>query len=158
MRSEIQGGYALADSPGCSRGRSPHGWRLGKRAAGRRLARRCPTTIWQRPRRWACGISGPRASSGRRWPRVEPAKTVQDGHASCGSGECRIPLLRCADRAVAAERAPRSVLITSQTKTSPNTYRWQQHAAWTRQLPARAVTNVSLPPSAGRTSAITRPN
>jgi hypothetical protein len=38
--------------------------------------------------------------------------------------------------------------VTSQTNTSPNTYRWQQHATWTRQLPARAVVNVSLDPSA----------
>jgi hypothetical protein len=43
-------------------------------------------------------------------------------------------------------RKLRFVGVTSQTKTSPNTYRWQQQAAWTRQLPARAVTNVSLNP------------
>ena len=36
--------------------------------------------------------------------------------------------------------------MTSRTKTSPNTYRWQQHATWTRYLPARAVVNVSLHP------------
>jgi hypothetical protein len=36
--------------------------------------------------------------------------------------------------------------ITSRTKTSPNTWRWQQHAEWTRELPARAVRNVSLEP------------
>jgi hypothetical protein len=40
----------------------------------------------------------------------------------------------------------RFVGVTSQTKTSPNTYRWQQQAAWTQRLPARAVTNVSLHP------------
>lgn len=43
-------------------------------------------------------------------------------------------------------RKLRFVGVTSRTKTSPNTYRWQQHAAWTRQLPARAVVNVSLQP------------
>jgi hypothetical protein len=43
-------------------------------------------------------------------------------------------------------RKLRFVGVTSRTKTSPNTYRWQQHAAWTRQLPARAVVNVSLRP------------
>jgi hypothetical protein len=42
-------------------------------------------------------------------------------------------------------RKLRFVGVTSRTKTSPNAYRWQQQAAWTRQLPARAVTNVSLP-------------
>jgi hypothetical protein len=40
----------------------------------------------------------------------------------------------------------RFIGVTSRTKTSPNTYRWQQHAAWTRTLPARAVVNVSLDP------------
>jgi hypothetical protein len=40
----------------------------------------------------------------------------------------------------------RFVGVTSRTKTSPNTYRWQQHAAWTRHLSARAVINVSLDP------------
>jgi hypothetical protein len=41
-------------------------------------------------------------------------------------------------------RKLRFVGATSRKKTSPNTYRWQQHAAWTRQLPSRAVVNVSL--------------
>lgn len=41
-------------------------------------------------------------------------------------------------------RKLRFVGVTSRTHTSPNTYRWQQHATWTRQLPARAVLNVSL--------------
>src|SRR6266487_6882096 len=41
-------------------------------------------------------------------------------------------------------RKVRFVGVTNRTKTSPNTYRWQQHAAWTRQLPSRAVVNVSL--------------
>jgi len=52
------------------------------------------------------------------------------------------------------ERAPwatvrkkiRCVGVTSRTKTSPNTFRWQQHADWTRRLPARSVVNVSLQP------------
>jgi hypothetical protein len=43
-------------------------------------------------------------------------------------------------------RKVRFVGVTSRTKTSPNAYRWQQHATWTRQLPARAVLNVSLHP------------
>jgi hypothetical protein len=41
-------------------------------------------------------------------------------------------------------RKVRFVGVTSRTKTSPNTFRWQQHAEWTRQLPAGAVVNVSL--------------
>jgi len=41
-------------------------------------------------------------------------------------------------------RKVRFVGVTVRRKTSPNTYRWQQEAAWTRQLPARAVVNVSL--------------
>jgi hypothetical protein len=43
-------------------------------------------------------------------------------------------------------RKIRFVGVTSRKKTSPNTYRWQQHATWTRQLPGRAVVNVSLDP------------
>jgi hypothetical protein len=41
-------------------------------------------------------------------------------------------------------RKLRFVGVTSRTKTSPNAYRWQQHAAWTRRLPSRHVVNVSL--------------
>jgi hypothetical protein len=41
-------------------------------------------------------------------------------------------------------RKVRFVGVTVRRRTSPNTYRWQQEAAWARQLPARAVVNVSL--------------
>ena len=41
-------------------------------------------------------------------------------------------------------RKLRFVGVTVRRKTSPNTYRWQQQAAWTRQLPGHAVLNVSL--------------
>jgi hypothetical protein len=34
--------------------------------------------------------------------------------------------------------------ITRRTHTSPNTWRWQQHADWTADLPARAIRNISL--------------
>jgi hypothetical protein len=34
--------------------------------------------------------------------------------------------------------------VTIRTATSPHAHRWQQHAPWTRHLPARAVRNVSL--------------
>ena len=54
------------------------------------------------------------------------------------------------------ERAPWAVIrkkvrfigVTSREKTSPNTWRWQQHAPWTEQLPSSAVVNVSLDPHA----------
>ena len=36
--------------------------------------------------------------------------------------------------------------ITSRTKTSPKTWRWQQHAAWAELLAPRAIANVSLAP------------
>ncbi|RKS09818.1 hypothetical protein DFP74_5563 [Nocardiopsis sp. Huas11] len=50
------------------------------------------------------------------------------------------------------ERAPWNTIrgrlgylgITVREKTSPNTWRWQQHADWVRELPARAVRNVSI--------------
>jgi hypothetical protein len=38
----------------------------------------------------------------------------------------------------------RFVGVTIQEKTSPKTWRWQQHAEWTSRLPARSVVNVSL--------------
>lgn len=38
----------------------------------------------------------------------------------------------------------RFIGVTRRKKTSPNTWRWQQHAEWTRRLPASAVVNVSL--------------
>jgi hypothetical protein len=41
----------------------------------------------------------------------------------------------------------RYVGITARTRTSPKTWRWQQHRAWTGDLPTRAVRNVSLDPS-----------
>ena len=34
--------------------------------------------------------------------------------------------------------------ITPREKTGPNTWRWHQHAEWVRELPARAVRNVSV--------------
>ncbi|MEU3308713.1 hypothetical protein [Nocardiopsis sp. NPDC006832] len=34
--------------------------------------------------------------------------------------------------------------ITSREKTSPNTWRWQQHAEWTNDLPPSSVRNVSI--------------
>ncbi|MEU5097585.1 hypothetical protein [Streptomyces sp. NPDC020996] len=53
---------------------------------------------------------------------------------------------------VEESREPRPVVrsrlrclgITVRTGTSPKTWRWQQHRSWTRDLPARAVQNVSL--------------
>jgi hypothetical protein len=38
----------------------------------------------------------------------------------------------------------RFVGITGRTKTSPNTWRWHQHADWTRHLPARSIVNISI--------------
>ncbi len=38
----------------------------------------------------------------------------------------------------------RFVGVTSRRDTSPKTWRWQQHADWTRELPSRSVLNVSL--------------
>lgn len=41
-------------------------------------------------------------------------------------------------------RKLRFVGVTIRRNTSPNTWRWQQHVAWTSRLPAGAVMNVSL--------------
>jgi hypothetical protein len=40
----------------------------------------------------------------------------------------------------------RFIGITGREKTSPNTWRWQQHAEWTRELPPSAISNVSIHP------------
>jgi hypothetical protein len=42
-------------------------------------------------------------------------------------------------------RRLRFVGITWRTKTSPKTWRWQQHVEWAAQLPSNAIVNVSLP-------------
>jgi len=42
-------------------------------------------------------------------------------------------------------RKIRIVGLTWRTKTSPNTWRWQQHAEWAGALPPRAIKNVSAP-------------
>lgn len=39
----------------------------------------------------------------------------------------------------------RFVGVTVRKHTSPNTWRWHQHASWTAELPARSVLNVSVP-------------
>lgn len=46
----------------------------------------------------------------------------------------------------AVKRRIRIVGITEQTKTSPNTRRWQQHSDWILMLGKAAVKNVSVPP------------
>lgn len=50
------------------------------------------------------------------------------------------------DRApwAAIRRKVRFIGVTKRGKTSPNAYRWHQHAAWTSELPAAAVRNVSV--------------
>ncbi|MDX3663552.1 hypothetical protein PV646_40230 [Streptomyces sp. ID05-26A] len=44
----------------------------------------------------------------------------------------------------AIRRKLRFVGVTIRWRTSPNVERWQQHAEWTRRLPASSVVNVSL--------------
>ena len=45
----------------------------------------------------------------------------------------------------ALKRKLRFVGITEQHKTSPNTWRWHQQAAWTKQLRPHAIKNVAIP-------------
>jgi len=44
----------------------------------------------------------------------------------------------------AVSRRIRIVGITIRTKTSPNTWRWQQHADWVKLLDSRAIKNISV--------------
>ncbi len=46
--------------------------------------------------------------------------------------------------AAAIVRRLQFVGITIRRETSPKTWRWQQHVAWTKQVPARQIRNVSL--------------
>ncbi|WP_431873693.1 hypothetical protein [Amycolatopsis sacchari] len=43
-------------------------------------------------------------------------------------------------------RGLRFLGVTCRQRTSPKTWRWQQHAPWTDGLPARSIRNVSLDP------------
>jgi hypothetical protein len=43
-------------------------------------------------------------------------------------------------------RKMRFIGLVARGRTSPKTYRWQQHAGWTRNLPSRAISNVSMDP------------
>lgn len=43
-------------------------------------------------------------------------------------------------------RKLRFIGITEREKTSPNTWRWQQQAKWTSELPLSAISNVSIHP------------
>lgn len=70
------------------------------------------------------------------------------------SGRTFTDLYRLLRAWVQDEREPWSVVrrklrfvgIVGQGKTSPKTWRWQQAAAWSRELPPAAVVNVSLEP------------
>jgi hypothetical protein len=68
------------------------------------------------------------------------------------SGSTFTTLFRLLRDWIDEERAPWKVIrrrmrfvgVTIQGPTTPNTWRWQQHADWTRDLPARSVRNVSM--------------
>lgn len=45
----------------------------------------------------------------------------------------------------AVKRKMRFVGITSREKTSPKTWRWQQHSKWVKEFPSRVIKNVSVP-------------
>lgn len=63
------------------------------------------------------------------------AELVQLLHEWVGDDRESWPVIR---------RKLRFVGVTMRRRTSPNTYRWQQHAAWTAALPASAIANVSM--------------
>lgn len=46
--------------------------------------------------------------------------------------------------AASVRRKLRIVGLTIRTKNSPNTWRWQQHAAWARDFPSSGIKNVSV--------------
>lgn len=68
------------------------------------------------------------------------------------SGRTFLSLFTLLDDWITEEREPwpvirlklRFVGVIGRTETSPKTWRWKQHAEWTRRLPAASVVNVSL--------------
>src|SRR5262245_43123900 len=90
--------------------------------------------------------------------RLDPSSICCDGKAvtfidvvSTGHTFCN--LIRCLQLWSAqqgcdwngVQRRIRFVGLTAQQKNSPNTWRWQQHQEWLRELPDAQVKNVSLP-------------
>ncbi|KHD73970.1 hypothetical protein MB27_31575 [Actinoplanes utahensis] len=86
-----------------------------------------------------------------RLARAGDPVSLVDVVSSGGTFECLYTLLR---DWVREEREPWDVVrrkirfigIVSRGSTSPKTHRWQQHADWTSDLPAGAVSNVSMDP------------
>ncbi|WP_239154022.1 hypothetical protein [Amycolatopsis sp. FDAARGOS 1241] len=83
-----------------------------------------------------------------RFTRGRPVVFTDLVHSG-GTFETFVALLRdwASDDGVAwaeVRRRPRFLGITSREATSPKTWRWQQRADWTSDLPASAIRNVSL--------------
>jgi hypothetical protein len=80
--------------------------------------------------------------------RTRPATFVD----IVAEGSTFTELFTLLDDWIAEEGAPRDVVrrklrfvgVTPRKRTSPNTWRWQQHAGWTDRLPGTAVRNVPL--------------
>lgn len=140
---------ALADCGECrALRRLPLSFQRPGVASGRRWRRRPLTAPERRQARLILATAGVTPRSLAR--RERPATFVDVVHRGSTFTEL-FELLRAwiADERESwpvIRRKLRFVGVTSRTKTSPNTYRWQQHASWTRELPARAVANVSLHP------------
>ena len=128
-------GGALADAPGIRVARLPFSFRGGVESVGQRDVARQVLA--------GQGVT-PFALARRRRP-VSFVDVVWGGSTFT-------ELFDLLDAWIVEEREPWDVIrrkvrfvgVTVRRKTSPNTWRWQQHAPWTRRLPAGAVVNVSL--------------
>lgn len=131
-------------------------------------------TVPERVARLPLSFARPAIPAGSRWRRqpltaaeVARAREILTEHGITPAGLARgavtfvdvvsagstfTDLFTLLDDWIADEREPwpvirrqlRFVGVTIRRKTSPNTWRWQQHADWTARLPARSVVNVSL--------------
>jgi hypothetical protein len=139
---------ALADAGGTVRlSRLPFSFQRVVRSPGRMAWRRRPLTTAERAqaRRVLAGLGLAPVSLARRAVPVVFTDVVAGGSTF---GDLFAVLRAWIDDEHAQwdviRRKLRFTGVTSRVKTSPNAFRWQQHAPWTRQLPASSIVNVSL--------------
>jgi hypothetical protein len=139
---------ALADADGAVRlSRLPFSFQRLPRSPGRRAWRQRPLTTAERAQahRVLAGLGLAPKSLARRAAPVVFTDVVSGGSTF---GDLFAVLRAWSDQEHAQwdviRRKLRFTGVTSRLKTSPNAFRWQQHAPWTTQLPASSIVNVSL--------------
>ncbi|WP_344882355.1 hypothetical protein [Allokutzneria multivorans] len=91
----------------------------------------------------ASGLTPHRLARGRR-PAVFVDIVSSGGTYECLYGELRRWISDEREAWDVVRRKLRFLGLTCRKQTSPNTFRWQQHAEWTEEIPASAIGNVSV--------------